>query len=98
GFASRPLHLTPETQKLRENLKAIPSFQNYGQVIDQFCNIWANKEDINGDTFFYFNYLVHQLETASKNVDDRVKFWKAFDEIVVLNYKLLSDLLEGAKV
>ncbi|KAJ3087082.1 hypothetical protein HK100_008486 [Physocladia obscura] len=94
-FASRPvINLPPHARKLQESLKAIPSFKTCGTIIDQLCCFWVYKQDISAESFFYFNYLIHQLETASRNVEDRVRFWKAYDVVWLADHQPYDDLLD----
>ncbi|ORY40465.1 hypothetical protein BCR33DRAFT_719446 [Rhizoclosmatium globosum] len=58
-------------------MKAVPSFKDHGEIIDQVCSFWVYECDAEG--FFVLNYLLYQLEILSKSVEDRTKFWVAFE-------------------
>ncbi|KAJ3347598.1 hypothetical protein HDU83_001957 [Entophlyctis luteolus] len=81
-FAQRILKpLPPHVFQFRNTLKCIPSLGTgeAGTMVDQFCNLWVYKEDIRGEGFYYYNYCLYELERLCTNVEDRSKFWEAYD-------------------
>ncbi|KAJ3347599.1 hypothetical protein HDU83_001958 [Entophlyctis luteolus] len=99
-FASRPLRsLPPHVARFQAILKSIPSYQSSVEaitVVNQFCNIWVYEEDIDGEGFYYYNYCLYYLERLCKNVEDRSKFWEAYDGVWASDHTNVGVLLDTA--
>ncbi|KAJ3121267.1 hypothetical protein HK100_012444 [Physocladia obscura] len=94
-FAARPVgKLPPHVERFRDTLRSIPSFHDYYAVIDQFCCFWVHKEDIRGEAFYMYNYLLYMHEILCRNVEDRAKFWEAYDRVWASDHKSVGDLLD----
>ncbi|KAI9328944.1 hypothetical protein BDR26DRAFT_873324 [Obelidium mucronatum] len=87
-FATRPLlALPPQVQTFRDTLRQIPSFQGSLNMIDELCSYGCYGCEESED-FFHYSLLLYQLESISCNIEDRTKFWMAFD--------IMSQSINGA--
>ncbi|KAJ3346682.1 hypothetical protein HDU83_002804 [Entophlyctis luteolus] len=96
-FAQRVLKpLPPHVFQFRNTLKCIPSLGTgeAGSMVDQFCNLWVYKEDIRGEGFYYYNYCLYELERLCTNVEDRSKFWEAYDAVWASDHANVEVLLD----
>ncbi|KAI9350892.1 hypothetical protein BDR26DRAFT_851716 [Obelidium mucronatum] len=83
-------NLPTQISRLRNSLRAIPSFQNSKQLVDLFCGLWAHGRDMD---FFYSNYLLYQLEILSRSVEDRTMLWVAVEIATQWNKQEWIDLI-----
>ncbi|KAJ3125430.1 hypothetical protein HK100_010817 [Physocladia obscura] len=91
---TRPIPFSAKT--MQTQLKQIPSFDSpeTGAIIDQLCNYWVYTPDqLISEDFFYFEFLLYQLEIACKNFDDRTRLWQAFDALWKSDYRVVDQLL-----
>ncbi|KAJ3128348.1 hypothetical protein HK100_009220 [Physocladia obscura] len=88
----------PHVGLFREALRAIPSLAGSFNVIDHLSEFWIkDDEEYDAEKFFQLNQILHSLSVLCVTVEDKKKFWMAFELVRTNKRKEVDEFLAGVE-
>ncbi|KAJ3106724.1 hypothetical protein HK100_003685 [Physocladia obscura] len=88
----------PRVGLFREALRSIPSLADSFDIIDHLSEFWIkDNEEYDAERFFQLNQILHSLSVLCVTVEDKKKFWMAFELVRTNKRKEVDELLAGVE-
>ncbi|KAJ3106560.1 hypothetical protein HK100_003715, partial [Physocladia obscura] len=88
-----PRILPHRLQIFRNTLQAIPSLKNFHNDIEIFLQLWMDGDQFDADSFFVFHLRMFNLLSKCEVLEDKIKFWVAFEILRNSKSKDMDELL-----